>query len=250
MRRYLGGDGAAVVIAAAISLTVSVPALLPVGNTNWAPTVSDDPAVAMEPPAEEIDEPEDLKAEAVSSSEIRLTWSPPDDAPAIDYYNVYRESESVGRSEDTTFTDSGLDAFTEYSYRVAAVDKRGREGERSDPASATTRDGSPPTAPSNLTAASAGTHQIDLRWTASFDPETGIDHYVVYRDGSKISSVSDTTYSDDSLEPATAYAYQVSAVNGDSLESDRSNEASDTTAIVRDTVPPAPPLDLREVSGS
>lgn len=98
--------------------------------------------------------PQDLQASAVSSSEVRLTWSPPDDLiSTVDHYNVYRNGTKVAEATDTTYTDTGLQGSTQYTYRVSAVNLSGAEGQKSDPDSATTersRDTTPPAPPKNL----------------------------------------------------------------------------------------------------
>ena len=78
-------------------------------------------------------------------------------------------------------------------------------------------DPTPPTAPTGVTplvALAPGT-QIDLTWTAAADPESSIDHYVIYRDGVEIGTSATTTYSDTNVSPVTQYSYEVSAVNRD-----------------------------------
>jgi hypothetical protein len=61
--------------------------------------------------------------------------------PDMDHYNIYRDGIKVGEVDEsqTTFTDSGLEPETTYSYRVSAVDDEGNEGPLSDPDSATTQ---------------------------------------------------------------------------------------------------------------
>jgi len=78
-------------------------------------------------------------------------------------------------------------------------------------------DPSPPTAPSAVTGAVvlAGGTQIELTWMAALDPNSGVDHYVIYRDGVVIGTSATTSYSDTDVSPVTQYSYQVSAVNRD-----------------------------------
>jgi len=97
-------------------------------------------------------------------------------------------------------------------------------------------DRTPPTAPTGLSTRPIGTRQIDLRWQAASDPERGIDHYNVYRDGQWIASVEGTDYSDTPLADGTTYTYEVSAVNGDLVEGPRS--AAATRATPADTDAP------------
>ena len=62
----------------------------------------------------------------------------------------------------TTYNNTGLAASTSYSYRVRATDAAGNLSGYSNTASATPSDTTPPSAPSNLTAAAISTTQINL----------------------------------------------------------------------------------------
>ncbi|MFQ6028300.1 MAG: phytase, partial [Dehalococcoidia bacterium] len=100
-----------------------------------------------------------------------------------------------------------------------------------------------PSAPGNLTATASG-NSINLSWSAATDPDSGISSYNIYRDTvggtgkSLIASVPGATlgYTDTPPTDNDQYFYQVSAVNGQSLEGNKSNEAS----ALMDRVPAAP----------
>jgi len=94
-----------------------------------------------------------------------------------------------------------------------------------------------PSVPQSLNAISMSEFQINLIWQESSDTESGIDHYNIYRDGNFIATSASTSYSDIELNSGTTYSYEVSAVNGAGLESNRSNVASATT--LADTAPPS-----------
>ncbi len=188
--------------------------------------------------------PTDLAATAASATRIDLTWTAAVDSESgVDSYNIYRDGAPAGSTAATSFSDTGLDPSTLYSYEVSAVNGEGLEGPTSDPASATTDppppDDTPPPAPTDLAATAAGPDQIDLTWTAAVDPESGVDSYNIYRDGGQVGSTSTTSFSDTSLDPSTLYSYEVSAVNGEGLEGPKSDPASATTDP-DDTPPPAP----------
>jgi hypothetical protein len=97
-------------------------------------------------------------------------------------------------------------------------------------------DKTPPTTPQNLKAQALSESRIDLTWDASDDPESGISGYNIYRDNTLINTSTTLSFSDTSLNSNTTYTYQVSAVNGQGLESGRSNTAQTTT--FSDTTPP------------
>ncbi len=214
-----------------------------------------DPARVTTPRA--IDEtppttPEGLQAEATSPRQVSLTWSASTDPESgVAGYRVYRGGELVGSPEGTSFDDEGLEPDTDYAYRVTAVNLDGFESDPSDEVTVRTprqTDDTPPTAPASLVATATSPTRVDLQWTASADPESGISHYRVYRGDVLIDVTTGLTYADEGLSPETAYSYQVSAMNGEGLEGPKTAAATATTPLVVDTVAPAPPTGLRVVN--
>ena len=184
--------------------------------------------------------PTNLSAATVSSSEIDLSWTAPN-ADDLIGYRVYRNGTPVATPTSTSYRDSGLQAFTTYTYTVTALDNEGTESGPSNPDQATTLDGTPPTTPANLSATATGTTTIGLTWAPSADPETGVSGYRVFRNGSQIAEIGGTSYEDTGLSPATTYNYRVRAVNGQGLVSDPSNQA---TATTDDATAPTVPQNL------
>lgn len=114
-----------------------------------------------------------------------------------------------------------------------------------------TPDTTPPSIPTGLAATAVSSSQINLSWTASTDPESGIARYEVERcqgtactNFTQIATPASVIYSDNSVSAGTAYRYQVRAMNGavPSLVSSFSNIASATTT------PAAAPMLLTEES--
>ncbi len=193
--------------------------------------------------------PTDLLASAAGPDRIDLSWSPAEDPESgIAEYRVFRDGLEVGSSMETTYQDSGLSPATQYEYQVSAVNGEGLQGGLSDPATATTRDGSGPTAPTDLVAEVVSQTQIDLTWTASVDPESGVESYNVYRDNTVIGNVVRTSFVDSGLTQGTTYVYSVAGVNGEGIEGSRSANVSATTFPSEDSIPPAPPTGLRVVT--
>ncbi len=193
--------------------------------------------------------PTELTATAVATDRIDLTWSPAEDEETgIAAYKVFRDGLEVATTTETSYQDSGLSPATEYEYRVSAVNGDGLQGSLSDPASATTLDGSGPTAPTNVEATTISQTQVDLTWTASEDPETGVEQYKVYRDGTVVGAVVSTSFADTGLQQNTTYVYTISAVNGEGIEGERSQSVSARTFPAEGAIPPAPPTGLRTVT--
>jgi MYXO-CTERM domain-containing protein len=90
-------------------------------------------------------------------------------------------------------------------------------------------DRSSPTPPTQFSATATGPERVELGWRAARDPETGIDHYDVYRDGTKVGEASDTGYEDGELSGGTTYEYEVRAVNGAGREGGAAGPISATT---------------------
>jgi fibronectin type 3 domain-containing protein len=110
------------------------------------------------------------------------------------------------------------------------VNGAGLEGPPSPSATAVTfPDQTPPAAPTDLSAIAVTSSRIELAWSAASDPESGVTHYRVYRDGALINNAATPAYADTGLAPATTYRYEVSAVNAAGLEGPRSLPATATT---------------------
>jgi serine protease AprX len=182
-------------------------------------------------------------------AKVDLSWSEPSNGgAAISGYRIYRGTTSGAETLLTTvgavsaFTDATAVNGTTYYYEVAAVNTVG-EGPRSVERAATPR--TVPGAPT-LTAATAGSAQVTLAWSApASDGGAAVTGYRVYRgttSGTKtlltaLGAV--TTYTDTSVVNGTTYFYEVSAVNT-AGEGARSNERS-ATPFAPDTTPPATP---------
>ncbi|MFQ5963711.1 MAG: DUF5060 domain-containing protein [Candidatus Scalinduaceae bacterium] len=122
----------------------------------------------------------------------------------------------------------------ENEWRMYYSDGDKRIRLRTAPMSVT--DSTPPTTPQSVSATPQSESQIDLAWQAATDPESGIDHYNIYRDGANVGQSVTTTFSDTGLSEGTSYTYEVTAVNGAGLESAKSASVSATT--LTDTTPP------------
>jgi fibronectin type 3 domain-containing protein len=185
--------------------------------------------------------PSNVTANAISTTQINLSWTASTSSVGIKNYVVQRCQGAgcsnfgpIGSPTTTTFNDTGLTPSTSYSYEVNAVDTQNTSGTNSTPpATATTSAG--PTAPTNVTATAISSTQINLSWTAP-NSSLGIKNYVVQRcqgaacsNFATIASPTTTTYSDTPLTAGTSYSYQVSAVDNQSNSGPNSTSASATT---------------------
>jgi fibronectin type 3 domain-containing protein len=211
------------------------------------------PPPDTEPPSA----PGTLTANALSSSQIDLSWGPATDNVAVTFYRVERCSGSgcssfaeVAASTSTTHLDVGLAASTDYSYRVRAVDAADNEGPYSNTASTTTPappDTEPPTAPTGLSATAMSPTQIDLSWTAASD-NVAVTLYRVERcQGAgcsvftEIGTTASTSFASTGLTASTSYSYRVRAQDVVPNIGPYSSTASATTQAPPDTAAPTAP---------
>jgi uncharacterized repeat protein (TIGR03806 family) len=198
--------------------------------------------------------PMNLTVTVVSSTSLRVLWSTSTDAgTGVAGYNVFRNgalrmfvAAQVPQGATLTFTDTGLNPATAYTYTVSALDRAtptANESAQSASASGTTSAGADttaPTAPTNVTATALSATQIRIDWSSSTDPgnpATGVAGYRVFRDGgaTPVGTATTTTFTDGvttALTPSTAYTYTVRAFDGATPTanvSGPSNTASATT---------------------
>jgi autotransporter-associated beta strand protein len=208
-----------------------------------APRAVTSPVAIVVTPAATPAAPTALSATAVSGSQINLTWT--DNASNETGFKIYRriglegtyEQVAGAAANSTSFNDTGLSGETLYFYRVAATNASG-ESVWCPETSATTFT-APPTAPTGLSAATAGPNAISLSWTDTSNNETGflIERSLSSSGGfSVIASVAAnvTNFTDTALTANTVFFYRVAAANGIG-SSPYSNIAEGTTVL-----PPLP----------
>ena len=173
--------------------------------------------------------PQNLLADPISTSTIRLSWDAVADASS---YKVYFDATNFISTASNTFEVTGLMPGTEYCYSVSAVNAHG-ESDKSEACTKTIT-----LAPQNLVANMASHSSIVLSW----NPVDGAERYVVYKDSEVLAQfVTNPYYTVEGLTQATEYCFTVTAVNYldgvNGKESAHSNEACATTDI---TIPSAP----------
>lgn len=108
-------------------------------------------------------------------------------------------------------------------------------------------DVTPPSVPTGLTGV-AGNATAGLTWTASTD-NVMVVKYRVYRDNALVGEPTTTSFSDTGRTNGTAYAYQVSAVDGAGNESAKTT-AVNVTPTASDTTAPSVPTGLAVTPGN
>lgn len=164
--------------------------------------------------------PAEFSGQAVSNSQINLTWS--SNSCNEEGFRIQRDSGSgfvslATVSEDTvSYNDTALEPSSTYTYRVCAYNNYGDSG-YTDSISLTTSAPSTPTEPVALSGQAVSSSQINLTWSDNSSNETG---FHIQRDsGSGFTalatvSANSTFYHDTDLTPSTTFSYRVIAYNG------------------------------------
>jgi alpha-mannosidase len=178
--------------------------------------------------------PSTLTAEAVSISQINLSWT---DNSNNEYgFKIESSSDGVNFTQITsvgpnikTYSNTGLANAKTYYYRVRSYNDAGNSS-YSNIANATTK--STVAAPSNLGANSISNVQINLTWTDNSNNESGfkIESGIDGVNFSQIATVGPNilTYSNTGLTSSKTYYYRVRSYNVDG-NSTYSNTAQATT---------------------
>ena len=194
---------------------------------------------APEPPAK----PAGLSATVVSHDAVALAWDDPQDDAITGYVILRRDREihPVGTfvtitgdtgSVDTTYTDDTVEPEKEYVYRIKAINEHRGVSEESDWVRADTPAVPVPDKPTGLSAA-VSHDTVTLTWD---DPQDdSITGYVILRRDREIHLVgtfvtitgdtgsTDTTYTDETVEPDKEYVYRIKAINEYGKVSERSD---------------------------
>jgi len=190
--------------------------------------------------------PTGLTVSAGGGTRLELHWNASTDNVGVTGYRIRRDgSDTVLTTVTaTTFTDSGLNPSTTYSYTVEAIDAAGNGSGQSAPVSSATNafvDTEAPSVPAGVTATAMSDTRIDLSWSASAD-NVGVAGYRIRRNGSDTvhATATGTTFSDTGLSGATAYSYRVEAFDDAGNVSAQSDPASARTSdLVAPSVPAA-----------
>lgn len=173
---------------------------------------------AEPPPPGSPTSPANLRANAVSRSQIDLVWE--DRSGNETGFEITRSASGAPpqtfrvAAGTTSFADTGLAEDTTYTYLVRAFNGIGFS-EPSNEAGATTLD-SPPSAPTNLRATAAGSDGIDLDWDPADDPDgyeiqRSLDGFAWTSLGRRAGAATEATIL--GLASETTYFFRVRAFN-------------------------------------
>ncbi|HUD11646.1 MAG TPA: cellulase family glycosylhydrolase [Candidatus Saccharimonadia bacterium] len=191
--------------------------------------------------------PSNVVATAASATTVNVHWGASTDNVAVAKYVVVRNGITIGSVPvgTTNYSDTTAQPSTKYTYVVRAYDTSNNESSPSNTSTVTTpaqttKDTTPPTAPTGLNATLITASQINLSWTASTD-NVGVVGYYVYQDGNKVATVPAplTSFGESSLNAATTYEFFVRAydaagnvsANSSSLQVKTDSATSDPVVV-------------------
>jgi acid phosphatase type 7 len=187
-----------------------------------------------------------------TTTSVSLSWSASSDNVGVSGYNVYRNGSLLGSTAATSYTAASLACGTSYTFAVEAKDAAGNVSSSAgltastDACSGTSTDTTAPTIPAALSATGATTTSLSLSWGASTD-NVGVSGYHIYRNGTLLASIAQTSYTFGGLTCGTSYTLAVDAYDA---AGNRSAPASLTAATspCPDAVAPTAPTNLTVIS--
>ncbi|HEV2402592.1 MAG TPA: Ig-like domain-containing protein [Candidatus Saccharimonadales bacterium] len=168
-----------------------------------------------------ISPPTGINSPSQTANSISLAWTAAQDSsyPGSQLtYHVYRDGNVVGTAPHgaTSYTDSGLNPSTYYSYAMAASDPAGNTSALSSAFTQMTQKVScpAPAAPSGFSASNVSATSASLQWqpVSNPSPSCTITGYVLSRNQVPIAQQNGTVFTDAALIPSTTYSYSVVAV--------------------------------------
>ncbi|QQS19891.1 carboxypeptidase regulatory-like domain-containing protein [Candidatus Saccharibacteria bacterium] len=179
--------------------------------------------------------PTGVTATATSSGQITVTWQTSTDNVGVHHYCLARNDgmNMCPGGTAMSYNDTAVLPSTTYTYRLTAFDAAGNFSAASTPAAATTPatpDTTAPAVPIGVTAVAISPTQINLTWQASTD-NVGVAGYDVFRNGTKIASITTTSYGNTNLAASTSYTYTVVARDAAGNSSSPSVAVSATTLV-------------------
>ena len=191
--------------------------------------------------------PTGLAAEALSDSEIKLTWTA-NTEPDVEGYAIYMDSIPKPRQDDfqliytataqeTSHTITSLTEQVTYFFKMLTFDEVPNNSSFSEIVTATPPDETHPDAPTDLVVFNATHESLTLSWIPGSD--TDVVGYLIFRSGSLTGEyenitadpVVGTSYTDSGLDENTVYYYKVRAVDDAELISLLSEPAYGVTLI-------------------
>jgi len=192
-----------------------------------------------------------VTASAVTHNSAEITWTTGVPANSRVEYGPTQSYGSLTTIDPALVTHhkvilTGLSPKTTYHFRVISKDQSGSTHVSNDFTFTTPQfaDNTAPTIPTVLSAIVISSSQINLSWGPSTD-NVGVTGYRIYRNGSALTTTTETFYSDTGLTASTKYNYTVTAFDAAGNESVKSGQVSATTLAGSSGSPPSAPSNLK-----
>ncbi len=135
------------------------------------------------PDTEKPSKPTNLQANAISGTQVDLSWTASTDNVDVTGYKIFREGSQIDTSNTNSYSDKTVSPSTSYSYHVVASDAIGNISDPSEPVNVTTPCGSLPSdkgvATTSIDVDSSGTYRI---WSRVMAPDTAKNSYYLQVD--------------------------------------------------------------------
>jgi chitodextrinase len=194
--------------------------------------------------------PTNFGVTAVSPTSVTFAWNSSTDNSGSFFYVLSSNTGQLANASmtTTTYTWTGLNPGTTYTFRIRARDQSMNWSGYSNSVTVTTLPANTAPAAPVLTASSVGPTHISLSWTIPANAAPPF-RYWIYRDGVAFLTWYQTnsiTFYD--VAPGTTYSYTVQARSGTGAFSAHSNAVTVTTPQpdANDHTPPSTPTDLNE----
>ncbi len=190
--------------------------------------------------------PKGLLVSGKTCTSVSLSWAGATDNVKLKGYYVYRDDRKITTTTETSYENTGLAPGTRYKFEIKAYDAAGNISANGTSVSVVTSlDAEAPTIPGNLSPSSCDYTSVTLSWNPSGD-NTGIKGYAVYKNGSRVTSTTKTSYTVKRLLPGTTCSFFVKAYDKSGNYSGQSRSVTGTT--LRDAKAPDKPAGLKGTS--
>ncbi|MBP6373772.1 MAG: fibronectin type III domain-containing protein [Flavobacterium sp.] len=180
--------------------------------------------------------PTNLAASGTTINSTQLSWTAATDNVAVTGYDVYQGATLKATVATTSYTVTGLNPATLYSFSVKAKDANNNVSAASNVVDVTTlADTTAPSAPV-LSASGTTNTTTNLAWTAATD-NVGVVGYEVYQGTTLRATVTTLTYAVTGLTAGTSYAFNVLAK--DAAGNTTSSNVVNVTTTTPDTTAPS-----------
>ncbi|XP_022088971.1 uncharacterized protein LOC110978344 isoform X2 [Acanthaster planci] len=159
------------------------------------------------------DAPQGLRILAVTISQLKLGWAPPEfNNGALKGYVVYNRKQQVETTTELSSIVSGLTPGTTYDLHVCAFNHKGK-GPKATITATTTELGKHAPGKPNLTV--RGRSEIHVTWTPPEFPLGRLHRFELTQNGKVIYSGTELSYTAHRLTPNTEYKFTVIAVTSE-----------------------------------